>query len=277
MNIFQLLKKVIDDGYADLDGSEEEKDELVKEKLDELGAAYHKLSQENPRIDYSDPATRIGYVFRYVSSHAHIVAEAVEDNLYSLLDEKTLTVSCIGGGPGSDFLGIVLLLLRYKRETKLKCYLLDGEEAWGDAWSDVDSHLADTPFSVNTHFQCLDVTDPDTWTVQKKYLNSQLFTMIYFVSEVYANRVEAEAYFDHLFENAQSGAFFLYIDNRADCFTSFIEGLATKHGLSTVATEDGKSGLPASEEKKDLEPYLSKFDGSPKLGGLVSCRVFQKP
>lgn len=282
MNVFQLMKQVLDEEYRAIPGSDAGRDATVKTRLADLSAAYKRLASSPPKLDYGDPATRLAYVFRYVTSHTHLVAEELSecDEVRELLEADRLAVSCLGGGPGSDLLGLLKHLVGTGWEGALQVYLLDREAGWGDAWSDVGGRLEDLDFTVFSHFQQLDVTDLSTWTKQRKYLRANLFTFIYFVSEISALGAKAEPFFDHLFANADPGALFLFIDNidtNAGTFVSWFDRVARRNGLELLHARKRDARLPGREQKADLEPYPTKFDGQPKLTAKVECRVYRKP
>jgi len=282
MNVFQLIKLILDDEYADMAQTTAETDLIVQERLKELSTNYRQLATIAPSHDYGDPSTRLAYMFRYVTSHTHLVAGelAACGKLRDLLAKDRVLVSCVGGGPGSDFLGLLQYLINESWQGTLRAYLLDGEAGWGDTWSDVGERLKGMPFDIYSHFQQLDVTDAESWEKQRKYLKADLFTFVYFISEIIALGDKAEPFFEHLFSTAKPGALFLFIDNQdagRNRFVDWFSGLALRRGLEEVYTQTHDARLPGSEEKHDLEPYLRRLGGSPKLTARVECRVFRKP
>ena len=54
MNIFQLIKTVLDFEYQSIPGPEAKKDAAVTARLDGLGRNYKSLATKAPEIDYSD-------------------------------------------------------------------------------------------------------------------------------------------------------------------------------------------------------------------------------
>src|SRR5690606_8403969 len=137
------------------------------------------------------------YIYRYTTSHANLVYRVIggTSHLRQLFNNSKVTTACIGGGPGSDFLGILKYCLRANKSPELKCQILDRDHAWGESWSDVDDKLGPS-FRISTVFHPVDVTSQKSWSTFTKYFNSDLFTLIYFLSEVYKYRNEAAAYFD---------------------------------------------------------------------------------
>lgn len=276
MNCFQLIKTVLDEAYADIPGDQNAKDGAIKAQMDALSDEYAKLRQKGC-LDYSDPARRFAYLFTYTTSHANLVYERIQTSsaLSKGLAAKEVTVSCIGGGPGSDFLGILKYCQLRGLSPALTCHLLDRDSAWGESWSDVGKKVNGT-LQLTTHFNPFDVTDPAKWKVFKKHFHADVFTLIYFMSEVYALRASAEEYFDALFSNMKPGALLLFLDNNNPDFFNWFDGFVAKHRLKVLESNSGQMQLPYHEEKTDLEPYKSRLGRNPKINANVAWRVVQK-
>jgi hypothetical protein len=136
------------------------------------------------------------------------------------------------------------------KKPELKCQLFDREIAWGESWENVDDKIsADNKLHTRTVYQPLDVTTPATYLAKRKYLEqSDLFTMIYFASEVYGLLDDgADDYFNRLFSGMRRGAQVLYIDNNHSDFTSWVEEKFDKPSLKLVHHSDGKDTMPIEE------------------------------
>jgi hypothetical protein len=282
MNVFQLIKSVLDWEFDRIEApTHARKIALINERHARLSDAYSDLTDKAAAPpDYSDPITRFAYIYKYTTCHADIVSRSISafDELSVLFDgNEWLRVACIGGGPGSDFLGVLKYALLAGKTRSLKCFLLDRESAWGDTWSDVEEHTQDMPFKLSTHFQKLDVTDPGTWATQTKYRSAHLFTFIYFLSEVYRLDAAARGFFQNLVEHAESGAHFLFIDNDADDFIRQIERFSKQYGLRQIAGGSLNYLTDTNEEKTDLEPYFGELDDSPKIRARIYRAVMVKP
>lgn len=279
MQCFELIKMVLDEAYNDVPGTLEEKDSAIKVRLKELSHEYHSLMQ-GPRVDYRDPVTRFAYIYKYVTSHAMMVYTSILRNkeLSGLFGRDKVTVSCIGGGPGSDLVGILKYLAENGRTRTLKCYLLDKEKAWSESWSDVDDKLGVNDLRFSSNFIPLDVEDPLSWSVHTKFLRSDLFTLVYFMSELYARKESASPFFEYLFREASPGSLFLYIDNRDAAFNSWFDSLVILNGMTTLVQDDTRFKLPPKEEKESLGEYFLKFGAtdSPRLQGKISYRIVYK-
>lgn len=278
MNCFQLIKTVLDEAYAEIPGKAgTERDDAIRTECTKLSAAYANLRRKGC-LDYSDPACRFAYILKYTTSHANIVCELITGSkpLRSLFDGERVLVSCVGGGPGSDFLGIMKYCETHKKAPDLTCYLLDRDPAWGESWSDVGDKVG-TAMNLRTAFNSFDVTDPAKWQVFKKHFAADLFTLIFFMSEVYALRDKAQGYFDALFSGMKKGAILLYVDNNSSEFYGWFDDLVKRHGLKVLDSGSGRAQMPYDEEKTDLGEFAKngRFE-SPKLKSDIAWRVVQK-
>jgi hypothetical protein len=275
MNCFQLIKEILDEAYGEIKFSGTKKDALIEKRLASLSAEYKKLLS-GAEIDYNDPITRFAYTFRYVTCHANIVFSLIEGNneLGKCFDQTKLSVSCIGGGPGSELLGILKFMENYEKKAKVMCHLLDKEKLWNETWSEVGMQIS-SEFNLFTNFMQLDILDKNSWNSHKKYLSADIFTLVYFMSEVHKFKKEATVFFEHFFTNVKPGAFVLFVDNRDSCFYNWFDELAVLYGFKIIETEETRFGLPGEEEKRDLGEFYSKF-GSPKLSANIAYRIIRK-
>jgi hypothetical protein len=274
VNCYELVKLVLDDTYSAIEGTDTEKEAAVKEALRRLSSAYGKLTTQ-PGPDYSEPAARVGYVFRYVTSHANLVYLLLRTRKETrdLFDRAELSITCIGGGPGSDLLGVIKLLLSQESEKtpRVMTYICDLEKMWIDSWGDVGSKLPEE-VRLHTVYCQQDVCDAATWK-ERKYLDADLFTMIYFMSELYSRKVEAAAYFENFFARAKTGALFLFIDNMDERFSGWFDDLATRHGVRILYKEDGERNMPGDEQESVLADYVTRFGGRTKLKTKIAARI----
>jgi hypothetical protein len=273
MNCFQLIKTVLKELYDKVRGTNEDKDEAIKKELVELRRLYSNISS-NGCLDYSRPERRFAYVYCYVTAHANLVYQkiAYSSALQKIFNSDVVQIACIGGGPGSDFLGVLKYCDMYEKKPKLKCLLFDRDPSWGECWEDVDAKIG-TSLNIMTSYKPMDVTNPDSWSNYSKYLNSDLFTLIYFMSEVEEKRKEADEYFNFLFANVKKNAHFLFVDNNDSNFYGWFDDLAKTHGIKIIAETSGRETTPYDEEHRDLSPYTEMFGSSPKLEANVACRV----
>jgi hypothetical protein len=275
MNCFKLIKTVLDEAYQAIPGSEAEKDKAIAGALTALSVEYSKLRIKGC-LSYADPVRRFAYLYRYTTCHANLVYTVLSKSgvAAKFFKQKELQMAAIGGGPGSDFLGVLKYCTDHGFNPVMKCLLFDRDPAWGESWQDVDSKV-DKKIQIKTFFQTFDVTDPNTYMFYVKHFASDVFMLVYFMSEVYALRNKAETYFDALFHNAKQGALFIFIDNNHSDFINWFDGFAAKHGVEILEQATGVVKLPWKEEKTDLGIYAKKFT-DPKLKADIAYRLAVK-
>lgn len=281
MNCFQLVRSVLDEIYQEILAEHgKDTDELIRQEILKLSSKYKDLLVKN-ELSYENPITRFAYIYAYTTAHADAVYTFIQDfeALKEIFDADVVNVSCIGGGPGSDFLGILkfITLPPPKPVKKLSCLLCDREQSWREAWVDVDQKV-DAAFRLSTVFWELDVTDPETWASTSKLFHADLFTMIYFMSELYESREDARDFFETMVDRAKSGAIFLLIDNNTQAFFTQFDEIAQDRGLDHVSGGGDLEYTLGWEEQADaLDLYNKKFNRSPKIQFRIAYRIYRKP
>jgi SAM-dependent methyltransferase len=279
MTLMQLIKLVLDEAYAEIPGTEVAKDAEISAALSQLAPAYADLTNPHRKpIDYASPQARFAYIYKYTVAHADYIRQLIErnDQLRALFQSDSVSVACVGGGPGSDLLGILKYMLRVESKATLTCYLFDRERAWGDSWSEVAKHLA-ADFQLYPVFQQMDITDASQWASYRKFLTADLFTFSYFLSEVWSFKDQAAPFFEHCMKKAKPGSLFLFIDNNDQHgeFAGWFDTMAAANDIKLLASNCYDMAFAIDEEKKDLEPYFSKFDW-PKRKSNVAYRIGKK-
>ena len=158
--------------------------------------------------------------------------------------------------------------------TSLTCFIFDRERAWGESWSDV-ARVLDAPFKVYPSFMQLDVTDDVTWKSYGKLAQVDLFTLSYFMSEVWRFKEEAEPFFVHCMSQMKKGSLLLFIDNNSPKFVDWFDGLAKAQNFDWLSNGTGNMSFSIDEEKTDLGIYFKKFDW-PKRTSDAAYRVLKK-
>jgi len=273
MNCFQLIKSVLDEIYLEIRRINPAPDDAIKDCLDQLSNEYSELIGKKCRIDYGNPLIRFAYVHRYVTCHANIVFRIIQNNqnLKDCLNQNEIDVSCIGGGPGSDFLGIFKYIQSNHITNTIRCYILDKTAAWDESWCDVDKKIG-ANFRLSTHFTAMDITDFDSWRNRLKHLEANIFTMIYFISEIFAEQRKANDYLVNLFSKAKKESLFLFVDFNDSRLCSFFDDLVRNHEIDIIEQYEGDMSTPVEEDKNDLGEFLEKF-GPPKLKSNIIYRV----
>ncbi len=161
------------------------------------------------------------------------------------------------------------------KDSCLTCYIFDKERAWGDSWSDV-ARLLKSPFRVYPVFQQMDVTDQSTFRAYQKFLRADLFTLSYFLSEVWKIKKEADPFFNRCMSQMKKNSMILFVDNNSPEFVDWFDELASRNNLRAVQTKSCLLAFSNDEEKKDLGIYFNKF-GWPKRESDAAYRIMVKP
>jgi hypothetical protein len=170
---FEIIKETLDRGYKEIEGKD--KDDKIKARLDELSERFNNvLAKGGP--DYEDSVTRFAYVFRYATAHADYLDSIIgwSPELRAALKQKRVTISCIGGGPGSDVLGFLKFLLLQKQKPQLTYFILDKEPAWGETWADLDAIVSEELNTSRNYFP-VDVTEPASYEKYGRIYQSDIF------------------------------------------------------------------------------------------------------
>ena len=288
MTLFQLVRIALDELYDEaVEVYGQDTDDQIKAQFPYLSTSYGQLiSTVRTPIDYKNPAVRFAYVYMYTASHGDYVVRLLEILAQQLggkiFQNDPGRVSCIGGGPGSDVIAIVKYLTDSTDTETLKrltVFLLDKEQAWGDSWTELNMKLPTSSMQLNTVFQQMDILKPD-WTSQRKFLDADVFTLSYVVSEVYAfdDGGVVTQFWQQLFKKAKSGAIFLYDDNGSDTFNSYFDNQWQTAGLELIAHGTNERWFPRhSEQKSELDLYTNKFHKDPKLQSTLTYRILRKP
>lgn len=270
INCFQVIKAVLDELYEKLPNPRS-KDEIIRSKLTKLRKDYDNLSMgEIP--NYTDQYKRFAYLYCYAPAHAYIVYQLINENLGNLFDADVVKVSCLGGGPGSDLLGIVKFMVEQNKSAKLECGIFDKEDIWRDSWESMCDSIkilkkVHHAFSASSSFSLLDITRPDNWTKYTALWNADLFTMSYCVSEVCSIEIYPETFFKSLFEKAKKGSCFLLVDN-ISCGSHYwfdyqVESYNKLRGMGLLKWIGGSDKrvdkMPYYEQKTDLGHFFDKF------------------
>lgn len=273
MTCMSLVKGVLDRIYR-YDGVD---DASICKSLDNLQRAYGDLVDNPIGVDYSHPATRFAYIYRYSTMHADLVCQMIErySVLEGLFEASELLVTCCGGGPGSELLGVTKYMETYRKNTRVSFYLFDREGTWSECWAGVCRQI-NASFWLNPMFVQIDVTDRKSWCQLQDYLQADLFTLVYFLSELHGVKDYAKPFFSNMFLKAKRGSLFLYVDNNSSPFYDWFDEMARDSNLEILVSDHDHIVLGQGEDKTKLAPYYPRFE-YPKLTADVAFRVCQKP
>jgi hypothetical protein len=287
MRCFEVLHQALSIAYDRLPPGR--RDDLIQQRQKALSQAYRNL-ETNPQalqaIDYRDPATRFAYMFTYVAYHAATVARLFEilyggyESVHQLFNQPRLKVSCLGGGPGSEVLGLYKFLRAVDPPglQTVAIDLIDRVNHWAEEWPDtVMEALHGAAWHLVPTYYSFDLTQPKDWKGRQRHLRADLFLLVFLLSELLGHKAEAEPFFEDLLGRAASGSQLFYVDNNAWSMHGWFDALLETHGWETVAENSGPYVMPSDEDKADLGEFLDRFEFSPRLTGDIFWKLARKP
>jgi hypothetical protein len=277
MKCFDVVNTVLQATYDEISDKKPGRDARIAEALDVTSAQYANKLMKEGGPDFSDPATRFGYVFRYVPAHAHWIYELISESkaARAVFEEGKARVTCLGGGPGSDVVGMLKYLDENDISCKLFVELIDGCEAWKATWSDL-AYQIEWDDGLHTDYVIHDVGDHESWESPSKIEKADLITVSFFASEVF-HLDTAKDYLATMLGRAKSGALVLVIDNRTSEVYRMMDSIASDAGYETLLADEGTAKIYDSGERLDIvKDFADKFGKKSRLTGNVFRRVYRK-
>ncbi len=278
MKCFDVARRVLDSTFGEIEGTEEEQYMKISNAISSMSDQYANIVA-NGGPDFRDPVTRFAYVYKYMTAHAHWLFELIgrsEDATQLFVENTKLRVTCLGGGPGSDLVGILKYIASRNLNTSLMVEIVDGCIDWKSTWSDL-AYEIDWQETLHTDYIIHDVGNPETWTAPSKFEKTDLFTMSFFASEVKHLKEQATDYFKNVLRRAKPGAVVLVNDNDSPVFHEWMDELADATGMVVKEKlhEDRKI-FDLNEQKTVLAHYADRLNHQPRLTGRVFSRVYVK-
>jgi hypothetical protein len=281
LKCFSVVKKVLSDTYGEISENEESRDRKIALAIEQISETYRNLSETGAGPDFQDPVNRFAYVYAYVPVHAHWVSELISwsQDAKDLFKKDKVRIACIGGGPGSDLVGILKYLdERGGEPPSIFCEIADGCELWKHTWADLAFSL-DLSVKLSTDYIIQRVGDTDVWSHPVQFEKSDIISMSFFVSEIAHLGEPAWDYVGAVFEKMKPGAVLLFNDNQNAMYYGKVDDIARSKGLEVLLEGKGDRRVYDRNEKSDeLSEFSKKFgDRRPKLTGDVAWRVLRKP
>lgn len=279
LKCMQVVRRVMDQTYSDIPGGASEKDASIQEAIDSMSARYRNGLLKRGGPDFSDSTVRFAYVHVYVAAHAHWIYEEIKESeeLQALFEQPKLRLACLGGGPGSDLIGVLKYTDSLEDCPSIQCEIVDGCLNWKTTWADL-AYSLDWSKPLHTDYVVHDVSDEGTWSAPSNIHKADLVVLSFFVSEICHLGDVARLYLVGMLRRTKPGCLVLFIDNDSSVFTNFFDGIAHEVGLIVLSVQSGRRAIYDTGEKKaDLGPYTDKFGRHPKLQGQVASRILRRP
>ncbi|WP_298019757.1 hypothetical protein [uncultured Parasphingopyxis sp.] len=262
-------------------------DTFVQQRLAMLSSAYGggMLNSDRPAIDYSKLTTHIAYAYRSLAAHGdwlHKMLCQQTSAVKRTLDVPSPHVACIGGGPGSDILGVIKFARQWGLgDRTFRFTILDHHPQWWRCRDELVSTFDDQPPITHTH-QDLDLSAGSPWTDDWQFCSADLFTLSFCLSEVWSFNAQGSVsgFLDQVISGAKAGALFCYLDNGGSNFSSRIDAeMCKRNDLVTLLDEEHGHMVMSYSERADVVkiPFQARFGGQwPKLKGEVATKIWKK-
>ena len=260
-----------------------------------------------PEIPFECLVYRSAYLYEYAPANA-LAVEAVLNNdaedqglISGMLTSKLpMSLCCLGGGPGSEILGVAKWIVRQQLgATQLEVVIIDKCLEWRNQWKSVRDTLntnfsADgavsaerTPQFVSRGFVKVDVVEPASALLPVFRRGFDLYIVSYVVSHIYTSEglSRFRRFMQSVIESAPQGSKFLFIDRggeqKQDGGVNWQESVRHLLSCPGIVISDpvrltSKSPGDHRERKTDLGVLYEHLDRAPRLGWDIFWMVGTK-
>lgn len=276
-----VLAKLDAQGAADHDDWEDQ----ISARFASLSASYAELTKcERDLIDYSDLATQAAYVFRYALPHAEFNYDflrlARRHIGAPLFSDTVMTVTSIGGGPGSELLGLIKYLSGADDEPKVKRIIytvIDKERNWQHVLDEMIS-ATKTDIAIVAIFEQCDVGSskiPAKVTLDQE----DVVFMSYFISEICAlpQDITVKANLNTILKTLKKGKLLFYKDSSASTFYYYFNASIRNAGRYEQLFDLKKRySLNAPIYDGIFKQYIDEYGYDPKPSSDALSKVLKR-
>ncbi len=283
--IYDVVKAVL--ATLDEQGEAEHDDwsEQVATSLATLEGSYRELRNANrDLINYGDLATQAAYVFRYVFGHADFVYDFLKHARVAtggpLFEAEEIWVTSVGGGPGSELLGLLKYLSEGNGEPniqKIVYTVIDKERNWQHV-VELFVDMVDTEIEIELHFQTCDVSAAQL-PIAVTLKDEELIIMSFFISEVCELSEKARVInsLNILLDSMKTDAFFLYNDSDAYSFYMFLNNrVKNVSRFNQIIDINAEYKIEAPDYDGIFSDYVEQYDYRPKLSSKAVTKLLRR-
>ena len=261
----------------------------VEQAIQRMRCEYR--NGDRPEIPFYNPVYRSAYLYQYAPANALAVEavinhDAKNQRLISglLTSQQHISLCCLGGGPGSEILGIAKWIERQRVEqVVLQVLVTDKYREWDHEWKSlvraVNSIRVQSLGSLPTitgEFAQIDVEDPSHASWFGYGPGFDLYIVSYVVSHIFTSEGLSRfgQFIDSLLAAAPKGAKFLFIDrggvpNEAGVvnWQKSVRDLLSCPEMDISGPYSSSSDSPGDprEDKTDLGLLYKELDIYPRL------------
>lgn len=188
-------------------------DSLTRSSLKKLRKAYSKKVRQRGTsiVSFASASTRCAYIYQYCPCFTSAVAFHFSQMLHknptllaNIICQDTLTVCCLGGGPAAEIVAISMVLEKVLQQNDhhrqkpliINAVIVDNDAGWICTMNNVidklNQHLDQSIVHLSCRFMESDLMKPLTGEVKEVVRNSDVVTMIKFLSAVLGPTEETE-------------------------------------------------------------------------------------
>lgn len=236
----QVLEEAVETFAASAGQTVPEVLRKIRENIDHTAEEHR---NDEPEIDYEDPLCRLGYLYRHAIANATLFEQVLQGSgeLQQKIrdaDQGVLRVCAVGGGPGTELLGIAKYLLRRSQAVprKIDFTVLDNVPHWAETWQQladaVEAELRSSlsgggpePPTIAPSFLPFDVLDPASYRGYAfQFRKADVVVFNYLFSENKMRLEHARLAIEHLVQATPAGCVFIVID-RLERDRTFSDGV----------------------------------------------------
>ena len=302
IQIFKTLGRVLDrsvshwtaDTEHQLDGFVSQ----VKEAILHMRREYNR--KKRPEIPFGDPVYRLAYLYEYAPANALAVEAVLNDDAKNqrlisglLTSKQCISLCCLGGGPGSEVVGVAKWIVRQQLDTtQLEVLVTDKYPQWKDQWKSVRDTLNTNfsaggavsakipPLVLSRGFAKVDVINPAYARLQALRRGFDLYVVSYVVSHIYTSEDLSlfRQFMQSVIDSAPNGSKFLFIDRNESDWQTSVATLLDYPGIEISGPYFSSSRDPGDhrEQKTDLGVLYKHLDIDPRLSWDIFWMVGTK-
>lgn len=287
MGCFHMLRDVIVSECAALAPAERAQ---LQRAVEQLSATYATIERDGEAWegpDFSDPVMRAAYLYEYVGFNAGMLAKIFADRtalVAPIFDQDHVRVLALGGGPGSDVVGLNKFLEQgaFPACHHLSVALIDRCTEWGLVWTEVFMEgIDESPLRITANSAVCDVTAPSAVRYAAKLAGVDLITSLFLLSELFPKHEAAHPFLEALLAACPKGTMWFYLDNDRSAMHAWFDALLTRHGWAIMDRGSGRQRLPwtnepGAEEKDVLTELGLPVTHVPRVNGKVTWAFARK-
>lgn len=226
-------------------------------------------SNENP--DYISDIRKFCYLYKYTVAHGYYIYSSLKrlrpKIRPSIFSRNPTRIACIGGGPGTEIVG----LCRYLREVEaenlqnpVEITIFDKEPSWHESCRQVLACVC-SDLNVTLKFVKFDATDKSSFE-KIDFSGFHLVMANFFASEIRKARIvqASKAFWKHMFRSMGAGKIFLVLDfaDTAGTGWHYVEAIIPQG--ATVVLSHPKLDMSCPDSKACILDLEAELDHRPK-------------